>query len=162
MQALEIYNKTAEALAPILGKGWMKNLMAESIEVISKQIPNSELEKEITKFAPTQGWVQTLNEVTLFTNQLPKGTIQSAEFINAKGDSLHIRPAGNQSIVTEYKKDQGKNYICGKYKQAISVSGLDDGQKEAYYKVYWNENDTKQPKYSRFISIKDIPNKEKK
>lgn len=154
MTPLEIYNKTKQNLESTLTKGWMKPLFEELLDVNVELINNTDVASKINAFKPTQGWVQTLDEVVIYAESLPKGSIQSAEFINVEGNSLHLRAAGSKTLITEFTKGQGAPLICAKYKQFISLKGEADGKQQAYYKVYWDPEDTKQPKYSRFVSIK--------
>lgn len=155
---LDIYQNIISTLKSEHKISWAKNMQAEKLAVSSKKINLTDLQQTLNDFAPTQGWYQTLDSLfQLKPNQTAikinlNDPINCGEFINAKGQSLHLRAQGSQLIATTYYPDQGDTLFSAKYSQLIQSQGTPNGQK-AIYKLYWDINNTNQPKYSRFLKI---------
>lgn len=158
---LSIYQNITQQLKETHHISWPKNLQQEQLDVQSQKISSEQLTKQLTIFAPTQGWYQTLDAVqTLALNGTltltPAERLICGEFINASGQSLHIRQQGNTIIATTYTpiegQEKGQTLFSAKYKHLLQRHGTPNGQ-IAIYKLYWDINDPQQPKYSRFLKI---------
>ncbi len=154
---LEIYQNITEQLAVEYQVDWPKTLQQASLKVESQKVPLNQLHTQLIAFSPTQGWYQTLDTVQILAlnstlNLETSDPIICGEFINEQGCSLHIRPQGVHRLVTLYTPNTGESLLSAKYKHVLQSHGLPNG-KVAIYKLYWDINETKQPKYSRFLKI---------
>lgn len=162
---LKYYQELTETLKKELKIGWAKNIQQESLEVSNQLISIEQIVTKIQQFAPSQGWLQTLDSVLIINiddtiQTTANYPIINGELINQQGQSLHIRQQGSQLSLTLYspikepdeKNEKAETLLSAKYNQLIQTKGIPNGQ-QATYKVYWDMQDTKQPKYSRLIRI---------
>lgn len=146
-----------------INQSWMKTLTTEWLNV-EKQTPDN-LWDCITNFQPTQGWIQTLDEILLIQDNFqPKNDIiQTAELVNKNKASLHIRPVNNQATVFIYTEMQGNEYLSTTYQHDIQHKTINNHTYQASYQVYWDiwdiwdintQDDPRRPiKHSRFIGF---------
>ncbi|MBA5248158.1 MAG: hypothetical protein FE834_01285 [Gammaproteobacteria bacterium] len=161
MNALTAYTESKGKI----NKSWMKTLTAKWLNV-EKQTPDN-LWHYLEEFKPTQGWIQTLDEILLIQNnfQPTNDIIQTAELVNENKASLHIRPVNNQATVFIYTETQtqGKEYLSTTYQHNIQHKTIGNNTHkascQASYQVYWDinpqdEDDPRRPiKHSRFIGF---------
>lgn len=141
----------------VINQQWMEPLESKSLQV-EKQMPE-DLWECIKSFKPTQGWIQTLDEIQLIQNDFKQidDIIQTAELVNGSGQSLHIRPINHQATVFIYTETQGDDYLSATYQHYIQHKTITNKKFQASYQVYWeiNSKDPRQPiKHSRFIDFK--------
>ena len=145
---------------------WLQNIHQQKLAVETVKIDNQKSWQWLNDFEPIQGWLQTLDKVNTFTEQVANlsdsdDRIISGECINKQGQSLHIRQQGSQLIMTTYTPNTGKDYLYAQHNHQLAKNGKPSEQ-QASYQIYWNPKNTAQPEYSRFIGFTDIKTKGKK
>ena len=158
MKTLQNYQKIQQALKKD-GISWLKDLKEETLNIESELIEIKTANQILNEFKATQGWVQTLDKVSIINKDKAiqdQGIIINAELVNQQGDSLHLRQQGKQLRKTIYKQaTTGEKLIYTQAKQVIEH--LEAKNYTALYQVYWNPKNTQQPKYSRLIDITNKP-----
>lgn len=148
MNTVDIYQNIAKEFS------WMKPLQESSLSVEANIITNTRAWESIQAFTPTQGWIQTLDDVFVIENELPNCSdiIISAEVINSEGQSLHLRPASGEQLIEVTFTPNGETM----YLMTESAHQIKKGKQtgEATYALYWEKGtQATQPKYSRLVSI---------
>lgn len=140
---------------------WMPELKQTQLQTESETIENHQAWSFLTDFAPTKGWIQTLDSVLVVNGALTqpddKGDqiIISAELINNQGQSLHLRPVADEKLIKViYTPNQGTDYLYTENSHQIK-QGKQNGT--ATYGLYWpkesQEKYPTQPKFSRLIQF---------
>jgi hypothetical protein len=152
MNTIELYQQIKQTL----NADWMSELKEEALTIKSETIDINQAWSIIKDFAPTQGWIQTLDKTGLvsdFNRQNEGDIVLSAEMINNLGQSLHIRPDKKGKVkLTTYQND-GELFYCSETKHQIKVNKK---QGTATYKLYWHQISTNatQAEFSRLVQIR--------
>lgn len=160
MNTQALYNQIKQEL----NADWMPTLDQAPLRVSVETAQNYQAWSEIANFQPTQGWIQTLdqiNSVDKFNPEQEKEAIISAEMVNAKGQTLHIRPAFQDKVtVTTYKADGESLYF---YTETSHQVKLKKNTANAQYRLYWPQGKSssefsedqvlRQPQFSIFIGF---------
>lgn len=155
MNITELYQKISESF------DWMPELKEMQLQTESETIENHQAWSFLTDFAPTKGWIQTLDHVFVVDGELTKPDdngdqiIISAELTNNQGQSLHLRPAADEKLIKViYTPNQGTDYLYTENSHQIK-QGKQTGT--ATYGLYWpkeiQEKHPTQPKFSRLIQL---------
>lgn len=134
MNTQETYNKIKQEMSA----DWMPELKQEPLAVHSVELNSEQAWSEIHAFQATQGWVQTLDQVSDVTKvSQTKDTILTAEMINAQGQSLHLRPANRGQLIATLYSPDGDDYF---YTETSHQIKLGKTKGTATYRLYWSQN----------------------
>ena len=151
---LNAYNNSREALKN-LGIKWLQPIKSEKITLSCRTLDNQQAWQAIKDFAPQQGWLQTLDQITLIqqaNTPLPEqDSIICGEMVNGS-QSLHLRPANaNQILLIEFIPGKGKHiYLSAGSSHYIQHPDIKDGTLKAHYQLYWHAQNSRQPQIACF------------
>ena len=152
MNLQNAYNHIKDALQA----DWMSDLHIEQLDARPVHCDHQQAWSEIKAFQPTQGWIQTLDEVYLIEKgHMPdsQDPLISAELVNEAQESLHIRPS-NKGILSlvHFIPNQGATYFVTESRHQIKHRSKIAGN--SVYKLYWSTDQANtQPALSRFIGF---------
>ena len=160
MNTQVLYNQIKQQL----NADWMPTLEQESLSVSTETVQNNQAWSKIALFEPTQGWIQTLdrvNAVDVFNPAQEQEPILSAEMINAKGQTLHIRPANKDNVTLTTYTTEGETLYF--YTETSHQIKLQKQTSNAQYRLYWPQSNPispahkdqppRQAQFSKFIGL---------
>jgi hypothetical protein len=142
---------------------WMAELTIEKLSIQTEKLSQQTVLEKLQVFQPKTGWLQTIDAVTLIEGSTPnlseEDWIESGELINANGDTIHIRPAGQNKLHWVKMRSDGND----EYFVTHSSHQIKHRKKQgiATYKLYWDSNDHNrtQAKFSRSVKLDIQENK---
>lgn len=136
---------------------WMAELNTETLKIQKKQLSQQAALNELKEFKPQKGWLQTLDAITLIDGSTPtiseNDWIESGELINAKGDTVHIRPTKKNLLHwVEMCSNGDDEYFVTQISHQIKHKKT---YGEATYQLYWESNNhtQTQAKFSRLVML---------